>query len=54
MKRALLLFCFLTITTQKYLGITDNGIPIFSIDLDLPLSERFRETALYFKDQVLE
>lgn len=33
-----------------YLGLNPQGMPIYTIDLDLPPRERFKETAIVFKE----
>lgn len=37
-----------------YLGLNPQGMPVYTIDLDLPPRERFKETALVFKDIYFE
>ena len=33
-----------------YLGLNPQGMPIYTIDLDLPPRERFKETAVVYKE----
>ena len=37
---------------SAYLGTTETGIPIFSIDLSLNPKDRFKETTEYFKEDL--
>jgi hypothetical protein len=45
-----LLSTILELTSADYLGLNPQGIPIYTIDLDLPPRERFKETAIAFKE----
>ena len=54
MRISIAIFCFLISNTlSTYLGLSDSGIPIFSIDLDLPPRQRFKETSVHMKVKAL-
>jgi hypothetical protein len=38
-------------TAGDYLGLNPQGMPIYTVDLDLPPRERFKETAMAFKEE---
>ena len=51
--RILLLCEILLLSQEKYLGESEEGLPIFTIDMNLPPKERFKETATYMGQKSL-
>jgi hypothetical protein len=50
--KPIVLFTFLLIVsevTSKFIGLTNEGLRIYSIDLDLPPQERFKQPHLDMK-----
>lgn len=35
-----------------YLGVNDQGLHTFTIDMNLEPQERFKESSIFFKDQI--